>query len=97
MSSRKADFEIPVCFWEIASSSTPHPLSEPRENRLDWHRSAAAKLRLSGPPGSYEWRSFFVGRKCSRLGLSFIQDALSGFCVLGGFRPHKASSPHLSK
>jgi hypothetical protein len=30
--------------------------------------------------------SFFAGRGICRLGLSFIHDALSGFCVLGGFR-----------
>jgi hypothetical protein len=31
----------------------------------------------------------------SRLGLSFIQDALSEFCVLGGFFIERASDPSL--
>jgi hypothetical protein len=39
-------------------------------------------MRLSGPPGGYEW-GVFLG--CSGLGLWFIQDALSGFCASVGF------------
>ena len=47
-----------------------------------------AKMRLSGAPGGYELGAFFAGEDiCGRLGLSFIQDAHSGFCVLAGFRP----------
>jgi hypothetical protein len=53
---------------------------------LQPHRPAAAKTRLSGPPGGYDGGLSLPGGGISRLGLSFIQYALSGFCVLGGFR-----------
>jgi hypothetical protein len=52
----------------------------------------SVKLRLRPARGLRMGGLSLPGRDCSRLGLWFIHDALSGFRVLGRFRPHKASS-----
>jgi hypothetical protein len=91
-----------------AHSSTVHPPSEPRRNRLDLapirglgtssltqHNridQPSAKMRLSGPSGGDKWGVF----RCRAGGglavsVSCIHDALSGFCVLGGFTPPRSS------
>jgi hypothetical protein len=45
----------------------------------------SAKMRLSDPPEGYEWATRSLLGPSSRLGLSLIQGAQSGFCVLRGF------------
>jgi hypothetical protein len=57
----------------------------PQPNYASQARQEATNGGLSLSGGNVA----FVGRKCSRLGLSFLLDAHSGFCVLGGFRPHE--------
>jgi hypothetical protein len=66
----------------IGTDPRPRHVLPDQHNRID---QPSAKMRLSGRPGDDEWGDFRCG---SRLGLSFIQDALS---VSGSSTPKRWS------
>jgi hypothetical protein len=61
-------------------------------NPMQPHRQAFSQLPSQALQGATNGRSFFAGRQCSGLGLSFIQDALSGDVSSVGFDLKKLSS-----